>query len=61
MAFLIPGYVQKSLLRYLLSHAPIDIDTVDLEQFNIKWSKQTTIELRDVGLDVKVGCIFTAF
>jgi autophagy-related protein 2 len=55
MAFLIPSYIQKRLLRYALSHFPVvDTDTLDLEQLDIAWGKRSSVELRDVGLHVKV-------
>ncbi|KIW09026.1 hypothetical protein, variant [Verruconis gallopava] len=54
MAFLIPSYIQKRLLRYALSHFPVvDTDTLDLEQLDIAWGKRSSVELRDVGLHVK--------
>ena len=56
MAFLIPSYIQKRLLRYALSHFPvIDTDTLDLEQLDIALGKRSSFELRDVGLHVQVS------
>jgi hypothetical protein len=55
MAFWFPASVQRGALRYLLSLAPIDMNTVDAQQLDLAWGKLTTLELRDVGLDIKVG------
>ena len=61
MAFLIPSYIQKRLLRYALSHFPVvDTDTLDLEQLDIAWGKRSSVELRDVGLHVKACLTYSS-
>jgi autophagy-related protein 2 len=55
MVSFIPAYYQKKLLRYALSYFPVvDTDTLDLDQLDIAWGKRSSVELRDVGLHVKV-------
>lgn len=55
MAFFLPSFFQKRLLRYALSRLEIlDTDALDLERLDIVWGKRSTVELRDVGLRLKV-------
>lgn len=55
MAYFLPSYFQKRLLRYALSRLELlDTDALDLEKLDIVWGKRSTVELRDVGLRLKV-------
>lgn len=54
--FFLPSAFQKRLLRYALSRLEVlDTDALDLENLDIAWGKRSTIELRDVGLRLKVS------
>ena len=53
MAYFIPSYFQKRILRYALSRLELlDTDALDIEKLDLVWGKRTTIELRDVGLQL---------
>lgn len=55
MAYFLPSYVLKRLLRYALSRLELlDTDALDLENLDIAWGRRSTVELRDVGLRLKV-------
>jgi autophagy-related protein 2 len=55
MAYFIPSYFQKRILRYALSRLDlVDTDTLDLERLDIVWGSRSTVELRDVGIRLKV-------
>ena len=54
MAYFIPSYFQKRILRYALSRLELlDTDALDIEKLDLVWGKKTTIELRDVGLQLR--------
>ena len=54
MAYFIPSFVQKRVLRYALSRLELlDTDALDLENLDITWGKRSTIELKDVGVHCK--------
>lgn len=56
MAFFLPSFFQKRLLRYALSQLELlDTDALDLDRLDIIWGKRSTVELRDVGLRLKVN------
>jgi len=56
MAYFLPSFFQKRLLRYALSRLELlDTDALDLERLDIAWGKRSTVELRDVGLRLKVN------
>lgn len=56
MAYFLPSFFQKRLLRYALSRLELlDTDALDLERLDIVWGKRSTVELRDVGLRLKVN------
>ncbi len=56
MAYFLPSSFQKRLLRYALSRAQLlDTDALGLENLDIAWGQRSTIELRDVGLKLKVS------
>ena len=53
MAFLIPSYFQKRLLRYALSRLDfLETDDLDLEKLDITLGQKSVIELKDVGIQV---------
>ena len=55
MAYFIPSYIQKRILRYALSHIDwLDTDALDLDRLDIVVGRRSTVELRDVGLRLKV-------
>ena len=61
MAYFIPSYVQKRLLRYALARLELlDSDALDLENLDVALGKRSTIELRDVGLRLPVRFTFGA-
>ena len=56
MAFFLPSFFQKRILRYALSRLGLlDTDALDLERLDIAWGKKSTIELRDVGVHTRVS------
>ena len=51
MAYFLPSYFQKRLLRYALSRLGfIETDDLDLENLGITWGQRSVVELRDVGI-----------
>ena len=51
MAFFIPSYIQKRLLRYALSRIHLfDTEALDLDRLDIGLGRRSNIELRDVAL-----------
>ena len=55
MASWIPSYLGKRLLRYALSRLELfETEDLDLEKLDIAWGKKSTIELRNIGLHLKV-------
>jgi autophagy-related protein 2 len=53
MAFFLPSYFQKRLLRYALSRLDfIETDDLDLENLGITWGQRSVIELKDVGIQI---------
>ncbi|KAL9586190.1 MAG: hypothetical protein Q9212_001061 [Teloschistes hypoglaucus] len=54
MAFFLPSYFQKRILRYALSRIDLlDSDQLNLDNFDIAWGRKSVIELRDVGLQLE--------
>ncbi|KAL8952849.1 MAG: hypothetical protein Q9222_001241, partial [Ikaeria aurantiellina] len=54
MAYFIPSYFQKRILRYALSKLDfLDADLLNLDKLDITWGKRSVVELRDVGLHLK--------
>lgn len=61
--FFLPLSFQKRLLRYALSRLQLlDPDALDLDNLDIAWGQRSTVELKDVGLRMKVrilaDCVF---
>lgn len=56
MAFFLPSFFQKRILRYALSRIELlDTDALDLDKLDVVWGKKSIVELRDVGVHTKVG------
>jgi len=54
-SYLLPSSLQKRLLRYALSRLELlDTEALDLENLDVVWGKRSVVELRDVGLRLKV-------
>lgn len=53
MAYFIPSFIQKRILRYALSHLELlEIEDFDLDNLNIEWGKRSSVELRDLGIRI---------
>ena len=56
MAFFLPSFFQKRILRYALSRLELlDTDALNLENLDIAWGKRSTVELREIGVHAKVS------
>jgi autophagy-related protein 2 len=54
MAYFLPSYFQKRLLRYALSRLDfIETDELDLDNLGITWGQRSVIELKDVEIQIK--------
>ncbi|KAL9600787.1 MAG: hypothetical protein Q9219_002925 [cf. Caloplaca sp. 3 TL-2023] len=54
MAYFIPSYFQKRILRYALSRLDLlDAQQLDLDNLDIAWGKTSVLELRDIGIQLK--------
>ncbi|KAL9058501.1 MAG: hypothetical protein Q9206_001900 [Seirophora lacunosa] len=54
MAYFLPSYFQKRILRYALSRLDLlDAEQLNLDNLDIAWGKRSVIELRDVGVQLK--------
>lgn len=54
MAYFLPSYFQKRLLRYALSRLDfIDTDALDLENLGLTFGQRSVIEIKNVGLKVQ--------
>ncbi|KAI4131928.1 MAG: hypothetical protein LQ338_001010 [Usnochroma carphineum] len=54
MAYFLPSYFQKRILRYALSKLDLlDAEQLNLDNLDIAWGKKSVIELRDVGVQLK--------
>lgn len=55
-SYLLPSFFQKRLLKYALSRIGLfDTDALDPENLGISWGQRSTVELRDVGLNLEVS------
>lgn len=55
MTYFLPSFLQKRILRYALSRLELlDTDDLGLDKLEIAWGKRSTVELRDVGVHLKV-------
>lgn len=66
MAYFLPSFFQKRLLRYALSRLElVDTEALDLDSLGIRWGQRSTVELRDVSLKLDVSrialCCWTLF
>ena len=51
MSYFIPNFLQKRILRYVLSKLEVlDTDTIGLDKLDITWGRTSSIELKDVGI-----------
>jgi autophagy-related protein 2 len=58
MAYLLPSNIQKRLLIFALSRLDVlDKESLNLDQLDIAWGRRSSVELRDVKLNVQV-CIY---
>ena len=56
MAYFLPSFFQKRLLRYALSRLElVDTEALDLDSLGIRWGQRSTVELRDIGLRLEVS------
>lgn len=58
MAYFLPSFFQKRLLKYALSRLEfVDTEALDPDNLGIRWGQRSTVELRDIGLRLEVsGC-----
>lgn len=55
MAFFLPWFVQKRLLRYALTRVDLlDLDAVDLDGLGFRWGQKSSMQLQDIDLKVEV-------
>ena len=55
MDYFLPSYIQKRLLRFALSYVDfLETDDFDLDKLGVTIGKRNVIELKDVGLRIKV-------
>lgn len=60
MAYFLPSFFQKRILRYALSRLELlDTNDLALDNLDIAWGKRSTVELRDVGLNLQVRAVET--
>lgn len=54
MSFFLPSFFQKRILRYALSRLELlDTKDIDLGNLDIVWGKRSTVELRNIGVNIK--------
>ncbi|KAL9031961.1 MAG: hypothetical protein Q9196_000034 [Gyalolechia fulgens] len=54
MAYFIPSYFQKRILRYALSRLDLfDSEQLDLDNLDIAWGRKSVVELRNLGVHLK--------
>ena len=56
MAYFLPSFFQKRVLRYALSRLElVDTENLDLDSLGIRWGQRSTVELRDISLKLEVN------
>lgn len=56
MAYFLPSFFQKRLLKYALSRVGlVDTEALDPDNLGIRWGQRSTVELRDIGLRLEVS------
>lgn len=59
-SYLLPSFFQKRLLKYALSRLGLfDTDALDPDNLGISWGQRSTVELRNVALNLEVSNSFT--
>lgn len=59
MAYFLPSFFQKRVLRYALSRLELlETDDLALDRLEIAWGRRSTVELRDVGVNLNVRAAF---
>lgn len=59
MAYFLPSFFQKRILRYALSRLELlETDDLGLDRLDIAWGRRSTVELRDIGVNLKVRAAF---
>jgi hypothetical protein len=54
MSSWIPSSIQKRLLRYALNRSGLlDVTGIDLDNLDISWGRRTTLEFKEVNLNVE--------
>lgn len=55
MTYFLPSFFQKRILRYALSRLELlETDDLGLDRLEIAWGRRSSVELRDVGVNLKV-------
>ena len=58
MAYFLPSFFQKRLLKYALSRLGlVDTEALDPDNLGIRWGQRSTVELREIGLKLEVSLI----
>lgn len=58
MAYFLPSFFQKRILRYALSRLELlETDDLGLDKLEIAWGRRSTVELRDIGVNIKVRAV----
>lgn len=56
MAYFLPSFFQKRLLKYALSRVGlVDTEALDPDNLGIRWGQRSTVELKDIGLKLEVS------
>lgn len=56
MAYFLPSFFQKRLLKYALSRLGlVDTEALDPDSLGIRFGQRSTVELRDIGLKLEVS------
>lgn len=61
MAYFLPSFFQKRLLKYALSRLGlVDTEALDPDSLGIRFGQRSTVELRDIGLKLEVRVLAMA-